>query len=93
MMSDPSVISHDGNPGYEATAEEVLSKAESELLKRRCEECIHNKVCAPFLSLNETKKSFDTQFKSMSVEMPLEAGMLAPTCKNFLKPQAGGFLK
>ncbi len=62
-------------------------------LSKSCHSCIHNKVCAPFLSMIETKKNFDTQFKPMSVEMPIAPEMLAVSCKNFLKPQAEGFLK
>ncbi|MBT7243768.1 MAG: hypothetical protein HN879_10175 [Flavobacteriaceae bacterium] len=62
-------------------------------LKKSCHTCIHNKVCAPFLSMVETKKNFDTQFKMLGVEMPIQPEMLAVTCINHLKPQAEGFLK
>jgi len=62
-------------------------------LAQSCNLCIHSKVCAPFLSMVETKKNFDTQFKPMNVEMPVHPEMLAVACKNYLKPQAEGFLK
>jgi len=62
-------------------------------LSKSCHSCIHNAVCAPFLSMVETKKNFDTQFKPMKVEMPIQPEMLAVACKNYLKPQAEGFLK